>query len=113
MSDSGGDYVITNLGTNETLAVSPLTINLGEPKSLVAHNGNTIRITFKPKEEYSKYSFNVSATINGKKYDLAKPNYVYEYIIKDMEAGGLQITLQAKSTEQIISANAYCNLNIE
>lgn len=92
----GGNYTIVNMGTNDTLRIQGgVNINVGGNPILNAYNGNVVKITFEPKEEYKVYPFNV-------KYTLPDGNVIenqmeYEYLVSDVEPGDYTIGLYAKS----------------
>ena len=111
-ANDGGNFLVSNLSTDETLQLDG-GINISLPASkptLKAQKGDKIRIAFTPLSKYEKYTFETSYKLyNG---DVIKGKQTYEFEITNTESGDYDISLYAKTKEQNISANGVFVLKI-
>lgn len=82
----GGNFIVVNTNSNDTLIVyGGLYVDIRE--TLVAHNGNIIKIRFEQNEKYKDYSFTIKYTLPND--EIVENQSEYEYVIKDDIPEGL------------------------
>ena len=104
-----GDFAVVNQNTNEMIIINgttgsvDMTVNIKPNDAnikvvsdhLLAHNGDTLKIKFYPKEEYKSYSYNTKYILPNGIEGIGDKSYEYEYIVQDVQVGEYSLTLNA------------------
>ncbi|MCH5311343.1 MAG: hypothetical protein J1E57_05220 [Prevotella sp.] len=96
-SKSAGDFIVVNKRTNETLTIKEATEDGAE--EIIAHVGDTLKITFNPETKYKDYSFKKRYILPDNRVEGGKENdSEYEYVITSLKKGVYGIDLEASSS---------------
>ena len=108
-----GSFYVINVSTQDTIKTGGgLSIGASYP-TLIAKNGDEIKLNFVPADKYVKYSFDVvytlpdSTNIAGKGKD-----YNYNFVLNGIEPETHSISMSAGSTEQIITSSGKVILKV-
>lgn len=96
----GGDFLVINVTTNDTVKITSginISVNGSSLSSLNVKKGDKLKLKFIPVDDYSKYAFDVTYTLQDlTEVKAVSPDYEYEYVLDGVDNGKYRISMSAR-----------------